>query len=273
VSKANNGDPGNLVSERASISAGGRFVAFHSKATNLPGGDGLDDYVYVRDLEEGRTILASKTGGGDPAYGELFGQSISSNGRFVVFMSSDPDLPAGDGSLSHVYLRDLDRNRTILVDRHPDGEVSDGDSGFPSISGTGRYVAFDSYTPGGNKERVYLRDLVERRTRLVSRNNAGQIADPYAYYAHVSRDGRYVAFLGEADNLPGGGPFTQVYVRDMAQETTRLLSRTANGDPADGDTSQPSISLDGGFVAFYTDADNLGGNDDYSDAFRAGPIG
>jgi Tol biopolymer transport system component len=128
VSRANDGTRGDRNSLQSSVSADGRVVAFYSNATNFPGGDGTTTRVYVRDLERGKTVLASKTNGGQPAFGLVYGQSISSTGRFVAFESFDDGLPSGDGNLYHICLRDLERRRTTLIDRTRDGQVADNNS-------------------------------------------------------------------------------------------------------------------------------------------------
>ena len=153
ASRANNGDPADGYSYNPSVSAGGRFVAFYSSADNLPGGDGSNSFVYVRDLKQGKTRLASKTNSGDAAFGQLYGQAISSSGRFVAFVSQDADLPGGDGSTTHVYIRDLERCHTRLIDRKTNGQVADQGSFRPSVSGNGDFVAFHSIAdnlPGGD---------------------------------------------------------------------------------------------------------------------------
>ena len=87
VSRSNSGDPGDDDSYDPTISDNGRFVAFESYAGNLPGSVGPTyDQAYVRDLKKGKTILISRTSGGDPATGGYSEDaSISGNGRLVAF--------------------------------------------------------------------------------------------------------------------------------------------------------------------------------------------
>jgi len=81
VSVAPDGSGGNQASGSPSISADGRFVAFHSRASNLVPGDTNGSYdVFVYDRQAGRTErLTGRTGGIDPA--------ISADGRFVAYVS------------------------------------------------------------------------------------------------------------------------------------------------------------------------------------------
>src|SRR5207244_13416669 len=103
--------------------------------------------------------------------------------------------PGGDGSTYHAYVRDLERGRTKLIDRTSGGQISNDDSRGPSISAGGRFVAFRSQgsnLPGGNgtRQEIYLRDLKTGRTKLVSKNNAGEAQDGDAFEGRVADDGR-----------------------------------------------------------------------------------
>ena len=46
-------------------------------------------------------------------------------------------------------------------------------------------------------------------------------------------------------------------MRDLQANTTTLVSRSATGGAADGHSGMPSISADGRFVAFESNADNM----------------
>ena len=76
----------------------------------------------------------------------------------------------------------------------------------------------------------------------------------------ISGDGRYIAFTANASNLGGGFTGIYVYLRDTQTNTTTLVSRADGlaGDPANTSAENPSISADGRFVAFQSQASNLG---------------
>jgi Tol biopolymer transport system component len=280
ASKANNGDPGTGGnSAYPSLSGDGRLVAFQSYASNLPGAEASTDLMYIRDLKAGKTLIGSRTGTGAPAFGGVYGQPLSADGTRLAFFSDDADLPHGSDPFDHVYVRNRRTGSVKLVDRTSQGAVANDQSYDVSISGNGRFVAFDSYAtnlPGGSGPGLqsYVRDLKLSKTRLVSQSSAGHPQNGYAYYPHVSGDGRYVAFYADGSNLPGGdGSTDQIYVRDLRKGTTSLVSKAANGDPANQYAEYPSISLDGRWVEFYSGATNLGGNPNHQNVFRAGPIG
>jgi hypothetical protein len=279
VSKANNGDPGDGDSNYGSLSTTGRFVAFRSDADNLPGGDGTNEFIYVRDMKNGRTFLASRSTGGEPASSSTYGPLISGDGRLAVFSSDDADLPAGDGSTLHTYLHNLNTRRTRIVDRNSSGEVAEASSGAPAISGNGRFVTFNTNAtnlPGGDgsTQQVYRRDLMTEKTKLMSRSNSGSPAEGAgSNESRVSRNGRVVVFTSQSTNLPGGdGSTYQVYARDLDAGKTRLLSRAGNGDPGDDDSYYPSVAANGEWAAFDSVANNFGGDPDLDNMFRAGPI-
>lgn len=278
ASRANDGSVGDASSFDSTLSSDGRWLVFSSTASNLPQGNAAGTLVYVRDLEKRKTILVSRAKDGGPASGSLYGQTISSDGRRVAFYSRDEELPGGDGLTEHVYVRYLDRQETRLVDRNKEGKKANADGGNASISGNGRFVVFESGAtnlPGQTGNQVYVRDLRRGKTLVAGRNNRGEPQDGYAEFAHLSGSGRYVQFVTDADNLPGGSGVTYplVYIRDMREGRTRLVSRTAGGEAADAEATEGSISLDGRWVAFDSAADNLGGNPLYQNVFRVGPIG
>jgi hypothetical protein len=140
VSREPDGDPASFSFTNAGcVSANGRFVAFESDAPGIgadPGGS-----IYIRDRKERTTMLASRQGGGDPASADT--QSISANGRYVAFESTDDDL-AGTDATTDVYRFDSKTEKTILLSRAKNGDPADDDAFYVSISAGGAYAAFTS---------------------------------------------------------------------------------------------------------------------------------
>jgi Tol biopolymer transport system component len=278
VSRASDpsGPPANGDSVRAKISADGRFVVFQSIATNLSANDvngGTD--VFVRDLDAGTTTLASRVSGpaGPPSDGASNEPSISGDGRFVAFESDALNLSSEDAAFVDVFVRDLQTNTTTLVSRASagaaDGPAADAPSFHPSISADGRYVAFESGARNLSDDDldatgdVFVRDLQARTTTLVSRASdaaGGAAADQSATSPSISGDGRVVAFASGAANLDENNlNVTDIFVRDMNAGTTRLASRAGGpvGTPSDGTSVSPSISANGRFIAFQSEANTL----------------
>ncbi len=260
------GDPDGW-SGGASISADGRYVAFHSDASDLVAGDGngLQD-IFVRDRQTNTTTRVSvDTTGGDPD-NQSQNPSISADGRYVAFESEATDLVAGDGNLTwDVFVRDLQTNTTERASVDTAGGDSDGPSGNPSISADGRYVAFDSWATdlvvgdGNATGDVFVRDLQTNTTTRASVDTTGGDSDFGSGAPSISADGRYVAFESWATDLVAGdgNGWQDIFVRDrQTNTTTRASVDTLGGDP-DGWSQDPAISADGRYVAFHSFATDL----------------
>lgn len=294
-----NGVKGNCGSYGPLLSADGRLVAFISRASDLTPGarpklhcaDQLFE-VYLRDVGANATTLVSRASGvvGARANRASFGGSISGDGRRVAFDSYATNLTPETSHRAHgtlgrpqVFVRDLASGRTTLVSRASGrrGAPSNGGS-FAAravISADGRFVAFVSRATNlsrADHDRaydVYVRDLRANTTTLVSRASgaagtkaggvdafvAGGVVD--AFVTAISADGRFVTFRTAASNLsPDDRDRTrEVWVRDLAAQSTTLVSRAsgATGAKADRDAGGGSISGDGRVVTFESRADNL----------------
>jgi Tol biopolymer transport system component len=270
VSKSNGGDPGDGDSYDASISDDGRFIAFESYAANLPASLGPTHLqAYVRDLKNGTTKLVSRLGGGDPATGGSSNDpSISANGRLVAFESDANNLPGNLSPDDQVYLKDRKTGALKLISKTSGGTPANDDSEDPAISPNGRIVGFESESTnlpgglGGGDDEIYVRDLKGGRTLLVSKSNAGDPANDDTDDVALSANGRFVGFESYATNLPGsiGPTYQQAYLRDRKRNKTTLVSRTNGGDPAAGGYSDnASVSADGKFVQFESDATSFPG--------------
>ena len=96
-------------------------------------------------------------------------------------------------------------------------------------------------------------------TTRISVDSAGLEGNGTGGQAALSRDGRYVAFASAASNLVPGDTncCLDVFVRDRTTGTISRVSVDSAGNQANGGGSHPSISDDGRFVAFESQADNL----------------
>lgn len=195
-----------------SISAHGRWVAFVTTLHLQRRGRATLE-VAVRDVEKAKTTIVSRAGGGRGAIAgdDATEPSISANGRYVAFATKARNLSGADkGSIDDVFVRDLKTNRTILVSRANGkrGAAGDGDSSNPSISASGRYIAFESYASNlgpadnGSKPDVFVRDLRSGRVFLVSRAGpGGAAANAASANPSISGNGHYVAFDSNGSNL------------------------------------------------------------------------
>ncbi len=258
-------------SDSPSISANGRYIVFTSSAANLVGGDtnGTTD-VFLRDLANQVTRRISVNSNGVQANGASVEPSISADGRYIAFDSEASNLVAGDtNGASDVFIRDMTNHVTRRLSVTSSGAQSKGVSFDPSISADGRYVAFDSSAvnlvngdTNGSTD-VFVRDRTNAVTRLISVSSSGVQASTGAVGPSISADGRYVAFRSDASNLVNGdtNPYFDVFVRDQINKSTKRVSISSTGTEGNSDSFAPSISADGRFVAFTSDASNLVADD------------
>ncbi len=274
VNKAGTGSA-NAPSQRPVLSADGRYVVFDSYATDLTGipdnNNGGTD-VFERDLQSGTTTLVSiNSSGTATGSGPSSSPVVSPDGRFIAFSSNSPDLTTNSGSYPYgswdVFLRDMANATTTLVSVAPDGSPGNAWSGNYHVTPDGRYVVFQSYSSNlvsgdtNNASDIFVRDLVNGTTTLVSVNSAGTgPGNGNSINPDITPDGRYVVFESNASNLVSGDTngATDVFVRDLLTGKTTLVSVNQAGTASGNGTSQhPSISANGRYVAFDSSASNL----------------
>ncbi len=135
-----NGLP-NGHSTAPAITPDGRYVVFHSVATDLVASPANASGIFVRDRQTSTTTWASVTSGAPN--GTFSNPAISDNGRYVAFDSSASNVVAGDsGAVVDVFRRDRTLGTTARVSIGLDGAVPNGLAFDPSISDDGTLVAF-----------------------------------------------------------------------------------------------------------------------------------
>jgi len=200
------------------LSSDGRFVAFHSTATNLVAGDtngGTD--VFVHDRQTATTTRVSVATGGGQSTGSgssapLFAPDISADGRFVVFESISNNLVAGDtNGFSDVFVHDRQTVTTTRVSVPTGGSPQTNEESVePAISGDGRFVAFLSYAtnlvPGGTSGNgdVFVHDRQTNTTTQMSVSTAGVKGNDFSCNPAISPDGHIVGMFSDSTNLVAG---------------------------------------------------------------------
>jgi Tol biopolymer transport system component len=260
ISINNSGTQGNGLSEKPSISADGRFVAFCSVATNLVNGDtNQREDVFVRDRQTNSTVLVSAKSDGTLGNGFSYNSSISANGRYVTFTSYSNNLVLADrNGKQDIFVRDLQGNTLKRVSIRTNGVEGTLNSDSPVISADGRFIAFasdsalvDGITPGTT--RIYIRDQQENLTEI-GVNAGADVSSP-----SISDDGRYVAFVSDTNELDRGdtNQTYDVFLKDRQKYTNFRLSIDSGGLQGNDWSGYPSISGDGQFLTFASLATNL----------------
>jgi hypothetical protein len=167
ISVAADNLPGNADSHTPVISADGRYIAFSSAATNLLESAPAGRQVYLRDTCAGAsasckaaTSLVSTDPGGALNGTESIFPSISSSGRYIVFLAVTPSHDAAKGKLPasaaastnsglrQVFLRDTCLGATSCTPKTTRISLSPGDTPAnsnkpvgPALSGLAKQVA------------------------------------------------------------------------------------------------------------------------------------
>jgi hypothetical protein len=283
VSMGWDGSEGNGDSRTPSISGDGRYVAFRSGATNIvPGSMTVSKSIYVRDLQTGDNELVSETWDGFQESGGSWYPHISADGRHVAFISNSTDLVSfDDNEVNDVFMRDLDLGVNSMIGVDIDGEAGNSNTGGFGISADGRYAGFfsnasDLLPPGEDTnaaQDAFVRDLDLGVTERVSVNSSGSQANAGSGPATLDSSGRYAAFHSEATNLVDGDDniATDIFGHDRATGISTLLTITAAGVQSDNNSTNPTLSGDGCFVAFNSVATNLVAQDanGFQDVFIA----
>jgi hypothetical protein len=137
-----------------------------------------------------------------------------------------------------VFVRDRLNGTTEQVSVDSSGVQGDGDSDHPSISGDGRYVAFESWAtdlvPGDTNGAldVFVRDRQSATTERMSVDSSGAQGNGESDSASISADGRFVAFHSFANDLVPGDTngFFDVFVHDRnATSFTSLCDPGVDG--------------------------------------------
>ena len=272
VSVSSSGGDGDGDSNRPSISADGRIVCFSSVSTNLvPGYATTIGDIYVRDLDTDETSLVSLGHDGSSADANSWRPEISPDGNRVAFPSAANNLVVGDGGNVDVFLRDLVLGQTIRMSVNLMGGDPNDRSGPVSLSHDGRVAAFWSratdLVPGdtNGQDDIFVWDEDHGVLERVNVDNQGsQALGGGSWHAAVSGDGRYVAFLSDADNLVSGdlNGWGDIFAYDRRTATIELLSINGSHEQADGFSRFPSVTPDGTMVVFESTAENFVNGDD-----------
>ena len=255
--------PVGFASDTPYLSPNGDWVVFLAEGALVPGDtNGVTD-VYRYEVATGALTLVSlnETGGlgSMPCSGPI---AISNSGDRVVFESASKLVtPDGNGEVD-VFLRDLSQNKTIRAEGAT--EPVDGSSD-PHISADGQCISFVSATPdfvpgdSNGLTDVFVWEPDTDTYSLVSVGLGGAGANGLSYGARLSRFGRYVVFASTATNLTiDNNAFADVFWFDRQTSSMVMVNVAADGTQANATSlSFPSVTQNGGIVAYQTFANNL----------------
>src|SRR4051794_27964324 len=203
------------------------------------------------------------------ADGAVLSPVLSGDARVVAFSSTATNLLARVRKGQQVYVLDRRTHRLELASRTSAGARAAGASIRPSLSASGRFVAFLSDAPNfvrgdhlfvstspGRDDPwldVFVRDRARHRTIVVSRSRSGGAANGCSD-AQIAAGGRYVVFSSGSPSIvrQDTNDDADVFVFDLRNGAVRRVSTTAAGAQLAGPSDEAAISGDGRLVAFHS---------------------
>jgi Tol biopolymer transport system component len=259
-----------LNSWQVSISGDGLYAAFASDASNLVTGDtnGTRD-VFRYDVTTGLIVRVSVSSAWVQGNALSDQPSLSYTGQYVAFRSYANNLVPGDANdPSDIFVRDVTNSVTSLVSISSGGVQGNDDSFDPSISGDGRVVAFASRADNligrdnNGVSDIFAMTAVWRHAVVSARAGTDDtFGNDESYTPSVNNYGDSIAFTSKATNLDPNYSDTNgaadIFVRRVVTLNTIMVSISFFGEPANADSYTPSISGDGKYIAFASDASTL----------------
>ena len=258
-----------------------------SDAMSSEDSNGFTDIYFTSGFagEPTLTRLLSLSSGGSGTNGNSFTPSYSAQTGRAAFASDATNLDGGivdDNGVTDIFMGSVNLREWELVSLTPTHGLADGPSLNPAIGPmTFPNVAFESTAANmSDLDDNAVSDIFVRKsfdfagpadTLLISRGVGGAAANGDSHLPSVANDIvsgffqiRWVAYESDATNLVVGdsNASRDVFVHDRVLGTTERVSVVSGGAQANGDSFGAAISNDGNFVAFYSDADNLVGDDD-----------
>jgi len=279
ISAGLNGEEGNGDCYAPSISGDGKTVAFESLATNLV----ADDKNGVKDIflwqSAGNKIERVSIGhDGKEANAESYEPSVSGDGNLIAFTSTASNISATEKGISNnnVFLRNMKLGTTVMISIDPATKKGGGGSNA-SIAYDGKRIAFYSHTSSlvlddkNGLWDIFLWDQTNPQLKRISLTADGQERNQGIESANrvvvpcISGNGRFIVFSTTANNMVPGdnNNFQDVFIYDSNTNSITIASTTADGKMGNADSpigqgEKIAISYDGNFVAYSTNATNLG---------------
>jgi len=273
IELASRGMDGNAAGGDSSfpdISSDGRYLVFHSRASDLVDGDDNDAWdVFLLDRDDGDIHLVSHTPEGGPGDGDSFTGTVSDDGRYVAFTSWADDLTSdAPEAVARIYVADMLAGTVSLLVNPPSGGFG-APSFVPDISADGRYVTFEFLsdrlaTNDTNQSwDVYVADwavsdLSDTETSggptLISSGSGSTLG---SFRPRISSTGRYIAFESYSDSLVAGDSngVVDIFRWDRATNAMVMVSHSSPSASPIAGAIAASISSDGSIIAFQTDSD------------------
>jgi hypothetical protein len=244
----------------ASLSFDGQYIALMSDDIFGEGDFNGKADIFIYDRITHNISYVSKSSGGSIGNEGSFMPSVSSDGRYVAFLSYASNLVPNDtNGVFDVFVHDRESGITTRVSVDSNGNQSDGVSSVPIISDNGCCISFLSQatnlvaddTNGVGDIFVHERDTGV--TTRVSVDSHGNQANGHNAGGVISGDGRFVVFQSGANNLiiDDTNDMDDIFLHDRNNGTTKRIAEEGRF---------PDISADGRYIVYESNLKTVGDN-------------
>jgi Tol biopolymer transport system component len=263
ASQSASGGAGDAPSSSGAVSDDGRYVVFDSFAGNLVagGGNGYQN-IFIRDLDNGATVMASRGTAGGYGNGASYSPVISGDGAYLAFSSYATNLVSTTVSALELYRYRVSDGAVELVTT-PCTDCPANSTGI-DVSADGDAIAYSTARPllsdADTDYDVFVYQVgggaLEQASLGTSGSNGTQPNAQGSRRPRVSATGRYVGFVSAAHGLDTSPDITaendHAYVKDLQSGVLVRVSRNHGGDTncQGGPSDAPRVSSDGNLAAF-----------------------
>lgn len=250
ISRTLDGELGDAPCSASRLSKSGRHVAFESNSSlGLDGVLSGPSRVFWRDTKTGKLEIVSVGPSSALANDHSYVDSISDDGRFVLFHTNSNNMVKGEiAILNRGYLHNTKTGTSELVTVNQDDLPLTGDASGLVMSGNGRFIFFTSAASNlgnGNKYQVYVRDRKLGTTTLLSKDSAGLPASSATVVFDCSRNGRFVLMSTSALDLAPPWQAGGLVLLDRKTSKMRSLDLQREGTTNGTYVHSATISNDG----------------------------
>lgn len=136
----------------------------------------------------------------------------------------------------------------------------------PRLDYSGLNIVYESSQPlqprgGAEVTDIWYENPVSGRRVRISQGIDGVVANGGSSEPVISGDGSVVAFVSQGSNLDpevlDTNSRSDLFVRSLRSDRIKRLSRSTQGEQANGDAARPAINYNGSRLLFDSDASNL----------------
>lgn len=249
------------------ISRNGRFITYHSSASNLVPNDtnNVQDIFLFDRLTHTTERISLGLGGVQPNNRSEFAD-ITDDGRYVVFQSEASNLVPNDTNNDwDIFFRDIQTGQIERISVSSTGAQANGYSLFADISANGRFVTFFSSASNlvpndtNGRDDIFLFDRQTAQIERVSVSSTGIQSNGFSTFPDISADGLYVVYESIASNLVPNDTnnATDIFLYNRLSRTTQRISLTTTGQQSDGPSSYGVIAVNNRHVTYVSYGANV----------------